>query len=81
MLENSLLTLLQIPLQEQIPEEVAVLRGTMRTKGHNGRAVRVWFQILRLDSFSLVSALGRLGLLSRDAVSDMIHCVVLSYIV
>ena len=80
-MEIPLLILLQIPLQEQIPEEVAVLRGAMRTKSHNGGAVCVWFQILRLDSFSLVSALGMLGLLSRYAVSDMIHCVVLLYII
>lgn len=34
----------------------------------------------RLISISLVRVLGDLGLLSRDAVSNMIHCVVLSLI-
>lgn len=33
-----------------------------------GQGGRVCFQTIRLDSFSLVSALGRLGLLSRDSV-------------
>ncbi len=34
----------------------------------------------RLISITLVKGLGGWGLLSRDAVGEMIHCVVLSYI-